>query len=257
MPDHVSFEFAPERHLGAHGAAVSARTGGVSPAPFHSLNVGRSVTDRAEHVRENERRVLRVLRLPNRVARLRLEHGDRVLRVEAPGVYGPADGLLTERDDLVLWFTVADCVPLTICAGGWRAHGHCGWRGTASGLAERLVQELVRAAGAEPDRMRAWVGPGIGPCCYPVGPEVASRFPESSLRGPDGRHRRRLDLPGEILRRLLACGLPPSAIARSGVCTSCHPDRFFSHRRDGAPSGRMAALCWPLALAAGAVNSPS
>ncbi len=242
----IRFEFSPPGHLGPFRAAVSERGGGVSDGPYRSLNVGRTLPDEPARVRENEQRILAALRLPDAVARVRLEHGARILTVGEPGFYGPADALLSDRADLVLWFTVADCFPVTIAAGRWRGHGHCGWRSTAAGLPERLVAALAAASEVPAKGQRAWIGPGIGPCCYPVGEDVAARFPAAMAR-QDGE--RRLDLGAEIARRLRAAGLPAAGIAASGRCTSCHPDRFFSHRRDGSPSGRMAALSWPAALA--------
>ena len=247
----VRFAFSPPGHLGQASAAVSERGGGASDAPYRSLNVGRSTADAPNRVMDNEESVLRALGLPNRVARLRLEHAARIIRVDGPGMFGPADALLTECDDLTLWFTVADCYPVTLSAGSFRIHGHCGWRSVAAGLPESLVTALAEASALPAREHRAWIGPGIGACCYPVGPEVAARFELASLvTGPDGT--RRLDLAGDIRRRLVAAGLPESAVAMDCACTSCEADRFFSHRRDGAPTGRMAALCWSRAAGSSA-----
>jgi polyphenol oxidase len=241
------FVSSPAGHLGRFRAAVSERTGGVSAFPFATLNAGRSTGDAPERVYENERIILRALGLVDRVARLRLEHGARALRPNGPGTYGPADALLTGDPGLVLWFTVADCVPVTISAGSWRAHGHCGWRGTVAGLLEAMVAALAESSGASPAEQRAWIGPGIGPCCYEVGPEVAARFHRAALRSispAPGRPQAGtfLDLRAEIALRLERLGLSNEAIAGDASCTSCEPARFFSHRRDGIPTGRLAAL---------------
>ena len=240
------FEFGPEGHLGLARAAVTERDGGVSRGPFRSLNLGRSTTDSIEAVHRNERTVLTALGLDRPVARLLLEHGARVLAVDGPGMHGPADALFTAREDLVLWITVADCFPLFVTAGRTRALGHCGWRGVAAGLVEAVIAESARSSGLATASLRAWVGPGIGPCCFEVGPEVAQRFPESSIRR-DGQ-RLRLDLKGEILRRVQSAGLPSHAVLLSSSCTCCDSERFFSHRRDRVPSGRMAALLWATTL---------
>jgi polyphenol oxidase len=241
------FVSSPAGHLGRFRAAVSERTGGVSAFPFATLNAGRSNGDASECVRENERIILRALGLADRVARLRLEHGARVLRPDGPGAYGPADALLTGDPGLVLWFTVADCVPVTISAGSWRAHGHCGWRGTVAGLLEAMAAALAESSGAPPADMRAWIGPGIGNCCYEVGPEVTARFHRAAIRSASpvlGRPQTGtfLDLRAEIALRLDRLGLSPEAIVGDASCTSCEPARFFSHRRDGIPTGRLAAL---------------
>ncbi len=239
----VRFEASPAGHLGPAAAAVTERTGGASPDPFRSLNLGRSTADLPERVRENERLVLEALRLKDRVARLRLEHGARILQVEEPGLQGPADAIWTGDPALHLWITVADCFPVVLAAGGVRMLGHCGWRGVAAGLAEAMIAAVARAAGVAAPQVRAWIGPGIGPCCYSFGAEGRAHFPDS-MHPSDGGIR--LDLRGEIRRRLERAGLAPGHISASIACTSCEPERFFSHRRDGLPSGRMAAVCWSL-----------
>jgi len=244
MLEPIRFEEAPTKHLGRDVRAVlTERVGGTSSGPFAQLNLGRSTADNADVVRANETAVLAALGLPDRVARLRLEHGTRILTVEEPGLHGMADGIMTCRRDLVLWLTVADCYPVALTAGSWRALGHCGWRGVAAGLPEALVSALRQAAGV--DSVRAWIGPGIGSCCYQVGPEVSAAFPASAILAParDGANPR-LDLRSDITRRFRQAGLADSEIAISSACTSCAPERFFSHRRDGVPSGRMAALLW-------------
>ncbi len=262
----VNFVRSPSDLLGPYRAVVSERTGGISAPPFATLNVGRSTDDDPGAVRENERIILRSLGLADRVARLRLEHGARVLRPDGPGVYGPADALITDDPQLVLWFTVADCVPVTITAGVWRAHGHCGWRGIVAGLIEAMGAALMRSAGVSPSGLRAWAGPGIGPCCFEAGPEVADRFDRAAIRtawsGPAAPRvggtpsqmavaplatghpytRTFLDLHAEIALRLANLGLPSEAVAADDSCTACAGDRFFSHRRDGIPTGRLAAL---------------
>ncbi len=240
--DDVGFELAPPGLLGPGRAAVSERSGGVSSGPFRSLNLGRSTADDPGNVRRNEGRVLAALGLADRVARLRLEHGARVLTVDAPGLHGPADALRTGDPRLVLWITVADCFPLALAAGSVRMLGHCGWRGVAAGLVEAMIASLREASRSPLSEIRAWVGPGIQACCYQFGRETASRFSPRALRplGDDWS----LDLRGEILARLAGAGVAADRTAASESCTCCLQDRFFSHRRDGVPAGRMAALCW-------------
>lgn len=246
--DAPRFELAPDDLFETARAAVTERIGGVSTAPFESLNLGRSVPDDPERVRRNEERALAALRLDDRVARLRLEHGARILTVQEPGMYGPADGVLTRDATLLLWLTVADCYPAAYECGPFRALGHCGWRGVAAGLPERLLEAIHEASGHPRSDVRVWVGPGIGACCYEVGPDVTQHFPASALKASQHLHARdghlQLDLRGEISRRLVQGGLPLANLRVSPACTSCEPERFFSHRRDGYPSGRMAALSW-------------
>jgi YfiH family protein len=222
-------------HLGDARAMVAERTGGVSEGPFASLNLGQSTPDEGERVAENHRRAIAALELRGDIARVRLEHGAKIVYAVRAGDLGVADALWTDRPELVLSLTVADCYPVALVHAERRALVHCGWRGVAAGILEASVAALRDAA-----RMRAWIGPGICADCYPVGPEVAAVFPDSAhpIAGTD---RSRLDLRSEIRARLRRLGLSDDAIAASASCTAEEPARFFSHRRDGFPAGRMAA----------------
>jgi YfiH family protein len=231
----------PDGWFGEATALLSLRDGGVSPPPFDSLNLGRSVEDAPELVLENERRLASSFRLPTLPARARLEHGTRCLRVTRPGTYGPIDALLTDRKGLPLWLTVADCLPVYLIAGTWIALLHAGWRGTAGGAVRAVVEELADASGIGGGQ-RAWIGAGVKPCCYPVTPAVAARFAPEVLETTDGKLR--LDLTAAVVRELRAAGLSEERIAHSRLCTSCRSEMFYSYRRDGARSGRMAAVFW-------------
>ncbi|MBK5218338.1 MAG: polyphenol oxidase family protein, partial [Thermoleophilia bacterium] len=134
----------------------------------------------------------------------------------------------------------ADCLPVALRGPGGVAILHCGWRGLAAGIVAKGVA-AVRATDAA-------IGPGIGPCCYEVGPEVLDAFanlsadgPISGDMGPKSAHRR-LDLV-EVARRLLGeAGVERVEVA--GLCTSCEAELFFSHRRDGGRTGRQGGLAW-------------
>lgn len=253
--DTIRFEGSGD-HLGAARAMVAERTGGVSEGTFASLNLGQSTPDEKERVVENHRRAIAALAAGGDVARVRLEHGAKIVYADRAGDLGVADALWTDRPELILSLTVADCYPVALVHEGRRALIHCGWRGVAAGILEASLAALrdgVRTRdgvgtghGAHPrvmpelSSMRAWIGPGICADCYPVGPEVAAIFPDSAhlIAGTD---RSRLDLRSEIRARLRRLGLSDDAIAASASCTAEEPARFFSHRRDGFPAGRMAA----------------
>jgi copper oxidase (laccase) domain-containing protein len=120
---------------------------------------------------------------------------------------------------------------------------HCGWRGVAAGLVGKALEALGEVAGCEPASVAAAIGPGIGPCCYEIGDEVRQAFHEHGEGGavlPDGR----LDIALAVRRDLERGGVPVGRIAASGICTSCNPGLFFSHRRDGGVTGRQAGLAW-------------
>ncbi len=111
---------------------------------------------------------------------------------------------------------------------------HCGWRGLAAGIVERGVEEVRARAAA--------IGPGIGPCCYEVGDEVLNAF---APLGPGLAEGRMLDLRQTARRLLERAGV--ESIEVSELCTSCQPELFFSHRRDGGRTGRQAGLVWTIA----------
>jgi YfiH family protein len=231
-----------EADLPGARAAFSARLGGTSEGPFKSLNLGRLTGDRADAVRENRHRLAAALAIdPERVLIGRQVHAAEVVRHDEPTeprVFAnpaaglpEADGHATGRADLAPLVFVADCLPVALAGPGGVAMVHCGWRGLAAGIVERGVTEV--------DARAAAVGPGIGPCCYEVGDEVLRAF---EALGPGVAENRMLDLR-EVARRLLdRAGV--ESIEVSDLCTSCRPELFFSHRRDGGTTGRQAGLVW-------------
>jgi YfiH family protein len=139
------------------------------------------------------------------------------------------DGHLTDAAEAALLVLVADCLPVALSGNGRVAMLHCGWRGLAAGILERAVERF----GSPP---AAAIGPGIGRCCYEVGEEVLAAF--ADLPGvADGRM---LDLRAVVARRLERAGL--KHFEQVDLCTSCHPELFFSHRRDGPETGRQAGV---------------
>ena len=109
---------------------------------------------------------------------------------------------------------------------------HCGWRGLAAGVLEEGVRAVRELAGPGP--LSAVIGPGAGPCCYEVGPEVNEALPVA-------RERPTIDLPAVARSRLLAAGVED--VRAVAMCTICDP-RFYSHRREGALAGRQAGIAW-------------
>lgn len=217
--------------------AFSTRRGGVSPAPYESLNLGLSTNDDPERVAENRRRMLAALELdPGRLATAGQVHGARVVEVERPGHTAQCDALLTAVPGLALAVTAADCVPLVLRAPGWVAAAHAGWRGTADGLPAAVLEALRHRAGVDAAGVRAAIGPCIRACCYEVGPDVARRFPASAVTLVRSRHH--LDLSTAIRVQLMDAGVAASALTDSSACTACAPGWYFSHRRDAGQTGR-------------------
>jgi hypothetical protein len=138
---------------------------------------------------------------------------------------------MTDEPGLGALVFVADCLPVALSGPRGVAMLHCGWRGLAAGIVAEGARRVEATAAA--------VGPGIGPCCYEVGPEVLAAF---EGLGPGVARGRMLDL-GEVARRLLErAGV--SEVESAGLCTSCDAERFFSHRRDGERTGRQGGVAW-------------
>ena len=226
---------------GPYRVAFSTRAGGVSEGPFSSLNLGVKTDDRTERVFENRRRLAEATEADATTARMAMQvHGPRVREAEPGGilepcVWDPCDGLWSDRPGQAMLLLTADCLPVAIARTGAEprlALLHVGWRGLLAGILEAGV------AAVDGGRIAAIVGPGIGPCCYEVGDEVArpfvGRFGAGVVAGG------RLDLRGAAERALLAAGC--ASVEHVDRCTSCEPELFFSHRRDEGVTGRQGVL---------------
>ncbi|HKA37243.1 MAG TPA: polyphenol oxidase family protein [Thermoanaerobaculia bacterium] len=153
---------------------------------------------------------------------------------------GECDILATALPGVALVVQTADCVPMVLAGDRAIAVVHAGWRGSAKNAAAAGVDALGRL-GEEPARLRAFLGPSIGACCYEVGGEVAAQFAGEFARHSCGG-RFHLDIAAVNRAQLESAGVPPSAIASHSSCTMCGGDGYASYRRDGAAAGRMIAL---------------
>jgi polyphenol oxidase len=245
-----------EAQLPGATAAFSTRLGGVSDPPFDGLNLGLFTDDEGGAVAANRRRLAAALGFPpDRVAIGRQVHGANVAThsgKQAPSPYAEpgspipeVDGHVSAEPDLALLVFVADCVPVALSGPGGVAMLHCGWRGLVAGIIKRGVAAIGATDAA--------IGPSVGPCCYEVGEDVLNQLPKPP---PTGRKPEpgdanspvgagsgwMLDLPSVARRLLLDAGV--GRVEAAGLCTSCEPDLFFSHRRDAGRSGRQAGLVW-------------
>jgi polyphenol oxidase len=222
-------------------AVFSTRNGGVSDGPYRSLNLGILTDDDPAHVTENRERLADAAGVDaERVAMGWQVHGSDVREwTEPPADLAYAqpgdkdllrvDGHMTSVRGVGLLVLVADCYPVALSDGARVAMLHCGWRPLAGGIVEKAV------AGFEHPPSAA-VGPGIGGCCYEVGPEVLEAF--GDLDGvADGRM---LDLRAVAEAKLRSAGV--ERVENVDLCTSCHPDLFFSHRRDDGVTGRQCGM---------------
>ncbi|HZQ81897.1 MAG TPA: polyphenol oxidase family protein [Gaiellaceae bacterium] len=209
--------------------AFTTRRGGVSDGVYESLNLSGGTGDDPKRVAENRRIACDALGLDHeRLSFNRQVHSPTVHRAGRRGE--PGDGLWTdEAGEPVLAFA-ADCLPIAIArTDGERrlAVLHAGWRG----LSEGVVAAGVEAVDGE---TAAVIGPAIGPCCYEVGDEVSSLFDADLTAG------RKLDLWTAAERALRRAGV--AVVERVDLCTRCHPELFFSHRRSGRARGTQGVI---------------
>lgn len=177
------------------------------------------------------------LRLPRQVHSNRLHLTDLIVPPERP----EADGMLSDQEGSLLGVRTADCLALLFVDRRRRAVAavHAGWRGTVQRIAANAVERMRGEFGSVPEEMEVAIGPGIGPCCFEVGGEVAGQFHPGVVAGCKNP---RVDLDAANRRQLLEAGIPAEKIWSSNLCTHCSPRQFFSHRRDGDSAGRMLAV---------------
>ena len=218
----------------------------MSEGPYAALNLGSWTPDDPARVRENRTRLAGYAGVGrDRLAQAHQVHGTEVLvaRTDAdlPGAdlerVRDADGTATALPATPCVVLCADCLPVALVADGAVAMVHAGWRGLVGGVLEAGLRALRDAGGR--GAVTAVVGPGAGPCCYEVGPEVHAAL---APLGPEVRRGDHADLPAAARLRLRAAGAERVLVA--GHCTICDPAGFFSHRRDAGITGRQAGVTW-------------
>lgn len=222
-------------------ACVTTREGGVSEAPFDSLNLGDHVDDRPEAVAENRRRLTEHFSI--QPAWMQQVHGIAVAHAD-PGVVATADASWTTTPGIACTAMTADCLPALFCdrAGTRVAAAHAGWRGLAAGVLEATLDSLDVPA----EDVLVWLGPAIGPKAFEVGPEVREVFinqlPEAAQAFVPSDNAGKFMADIYMLARLRLAERGVTAVYGGGFCTVTDP-RFFSYRR--APrTGRFASLVW-------------
>ena len=250
--------------------AVFSRRGGVSVAPFDSLNLSMAVADERDRVYANRRRAYGLFgRDTDTVVHAHLVHGATVARVTTAenGTWvHHVDGLITDQPGCVLTMSFADCAPILLYDPVHQAIGlgHAGWKGAVADLPGALVRAMAEQFGSDPAGLLAAVGPCIGPCCYEVGEIVIDAVraafassdellrertndqrPTTNDSSPATRHsplatRRHFDLPEANRRNLLNAGV--RHVELSGHCTACRTDLFFSHRAEKGRTGRFGVV---------------
>ncbi|MDX8392857.1 MAG: peptidoglycan editing factor PgeF [Mariprofundaceae bacterium] len=239
-----------EKH-GFHGV-FSVRSGGVSHAPFDSLNLADDTGDNPDDVEKNLHILIRATGLTGIPHRAQQVHGRQLLHCRGAGDIHPQQAdILISTDGSPVAVRIADCTPILITdpSSGRCAAIHAGWRGTARSVVMHAVSALQNAGG-NPANFIASIGPCIADCCFEIGEEAAKALRQSCPDIADHIQQRDkklfADLAAINARQLLNSGLIRQHIecigGQQANCTCCHGERFFSYRRDGQRSGRHLAI---------------
>ncbi len=232
--------------------AVFTRQGGVSPSPWDSLNVGGTVGDDVERVRENRVRSFAALdRTLESLFDVWQVHSADAVYADAPRPvhldHHKADIILTDKPEVTLYMRFADCVPILFHDPKKGVVGitHAGWMGTVRGASAATVRAMTKRYGSKPKDIMAAIGPSIGVDHYEVGADVISQVEQAF--GPDAKRlielrdgKTYLDLWAANRIQLEKSGVEQIEIA--GLCTACHLDDWFSHRAEKGRTGRFGAM---------------
>jgi YfiH family protein len=239
--------------------AFSTRCGGVSPAPFHSLNLGNpngeSIQDTHQRITENYHRLLAGIECkPDWPLRVHQVHSGDVVDVQTDAPFDVstcADAIVSRDSRRPISVRTADCVPILISSSDGKTVSavHAGWRGIIAKILASAVARVVEFSSEPASTLIAAIGPCIGKQAFEVGPEVLAEFEKSFGpsapvdRSPSGKGH--VDLRAAARIQLIAAGVPAENIDSTDRCTWTHDDEFFSHRRDKGLTGRMAAVIAP------------
>ena len=247
---YLTFDIFPKNVV----HAVFTRQGGFSPDPWNSLNVGGTVGDERERVRENRFRSFAALgRGRESMFDVWQVHSADVVVANAPHprLNDPpefkADAIITDNPEVTLFMRFADCTPIMLYDPVKKAVGivHAGWLGTVKHTAGQAVKSMWAAFGSNPADILAAIGPSIGPDHYEIGPDVIEQVHYSFGKDANGLlhgydWRVHFDLWKANKLSLELAGVEQVEVA--GLCTACHPDDWYSHRAQKGKTGRFGAL---------------
>lgn len=226
-------------------AFSTLRQGGISPAPYDSLNLGINTYDSAENTQENHRILQKHLALPSEPIWLKQTHSNIVLPGSEQNRYQEADASYTNQSYIVCSVLTADCLPILLCnrQGTYIAAIHAGWRG----LQKQIIDSTLDNIPCDPKDLMVWLGPAIGPKHFEVGDEVRDLFIAidedlKSVFTISINNRWLCDI--YAIARFQLKKRHVTQIYGGDYCTYSDPTNFYSYRRDGAETGRMASLIW-------------
>ena len=229
---------------------ITTRSGGHSPSPYDSLNLGTHVGDKASHVEQNRDRLLRELKGCSDIQWLEQVHSSRIVDAKADGWVRTADASYTSQVGIACAVLTADCLPLLICdqQGTEVAAVHGGWKGLAGGV----IRSAISRFSASPNDLLVYLGPAIGPDHFEVGIDVVEAMYDSALNTDHLENITKAFKPGNRPMKMMAdiyelaraelIALGVSEIYGGNYCTFSDL-RFYSYRRDNV-TGRMASLIY-------------
>lgn len=225
--------------------AESTRHGGVSLAPYNSLNLGLNTADDARHVEENRERFFTALGIdPTRVATSHQVHGQEILEVTESGRYEGYDALMTNQPNVFVGISVADCVPILVYDQQNKAVAaiHAGWKGTVAELVRLTLEAMQTQYNTNSRDCYAYVGTCIDETSFEVGTEVADQFAPEYKRVDAFTNRIFINLRSANTKQLTHFGIPTAQIAISSFSTVLNNEDYFSHRLEKGQTGRLMAI---------------
>jgi len=226
----------------------SERQGGISPAPFDSLNLGLDLGDSDENVQHNLKQLClgAQLPIPHRSEQV---HGTNYLLCDGQGIQhnNQADILITRTAGCAVAVRTADCLPILLIdtQAGIAAAVHAGWRGTVQNIAQVAIQKM-QEFGARAEHTLACLGPCIAEPCFEIdintGKQLSHSHSQAHLHIRYKNDKAWANIQGINALQLQSSGLKSTNIESIALCTSCLPERFFSYRRDGIQAGRQLAI---------------
>lgn len=231
--------------------AFLSRIGGVSSAPFASLNFDDRDTDPKDNIEKNRAIIAKELSIPvENLVTVSQVHGSVVHRVTGDNRRErvEADAIVTDAPNIPIGIMTADCLPALFYDPVKHVIGaaHGGWKGTALSVSIKTIETMGRLYGSKPRDIIAAIGPYIGPCCYNIGENVVDEFEKAfgkdlSYIIKDG-DKTRLDIGKANVAQLLSAGVMRERITETAPCTSCESSTFFSYRKDRGRTGRQLSL---------------
>lgn len=231
-PDHIQ-------------AYTTLRTGGTSKEPFDKFNLAQHVGDDPENVQTNRELLKTILKLPNEPIWLQQTHSTIALKASPENRDQEADASFTEEANQVCAVLTADCLPILLCdkPGTQVAAIHAGWRGLLNGV----IESTLKALSIPTSEILVWLGPAIGPVHFEVGAEVRDQFIahqaaaiDAFTPSPNDRWLANIFMLAQL--RFLKHNI--TSVYGGDRCTYSDPLSFYSYRRDGAKTGRLASLIW-------------